>query len=149
MKTFASKFLFLISLFLISCESDLNVDTSIPQMPVYFNLSLMKDAPELIGIGACKTFIQPIHISDAMGYGGIIIYHNVNDGYYAYDAACPYECDKNIRVVPDASGIAVCPKCSSKFDIGFGSGTPSKGPAKYNLRIYQVIRRGDILTVTN
>lgn len=80
-----------------------------------------------------------------------MVFRSFDDNFVAFDMACPYEIKRDVRVAVDMSGVAVCSVCGSKFDVGYGTGMPSRrnlqnircGVTKYirngtdKLRIYQ------------
>lgn len=125
-----------ISLLFASCE-DLNT-TSIPDASVYLEQTINSEAIELRTIGGFKTYTETTKYDEAFGYGGLLVIYGFNQEYYAFDLACPYEIDRDIQVVPNSSGQAVCPICGSVFSIGYGSGNRLSGPAEEGLRKYNV-----------
>ena len=141
-------FVVLLSLILGSCND--NVQSSIPIFPVYLELNLattyttFKD-----NINESLTFVKRINEIDRIGFGGILVYVGFDGQYYAFDMCCPYEAEQNVRVYPNDIGQAVCEKCSSVFDIGYGIGNPSSGLAKEVLKRYRAALSGNILLITN
>lgn len=102
------------------------------------------------GAGEYRQFIKqngipagyPYKVSEATGFGGILIVCDPNGEYYAYDLACPVECRPEVRVQPDnnnpLAGMVKCPKCGSVYNL-FAMGTAAEGEAvkaKYGLRSY-------------
>lgn len=96
-----------------------------------------------------KSFTTPRLSSDRMGFGGILVIcsasHITGTVYnlFAYDLACPYEQNPQIKVIPDKNGKAKCPKCESVYDIFNGIGNPVSGPSKTNLEVYRNIRHNN------
>jgi len=126
--------------FCFACEN--NYISPIPDMPVVLDIVIMSDAPELNVIGGFKEFVEPKSAFQYLGYGGIVVFRSFDDNFVAFDMACPYEIKRDVRVAVDMSGVAVCSVCGSKFDVGYGTGMPSQGPAKYPLRRYEVYPYG-------
>lgn len=151
-----------LALILASCND--NIQSSIPDYPVYLNLSLTSTYPTFRNsTNQSLTFIKGvtpnIPETNYTGFGGILVYSapftddNGNTIYYAFDLSCPYEAKNNIRIHLQESslGKVVCDKCGSVFDISFGSGLPESGPAKEakdRLKIYRTMFSGDYLQIT-
>jgi len=126
-----------------------NIQSSIPDYPVYLELNLTSTYPTFRNsYNKSLTFIKGVTLTDRVGYGGILAYTGFDGSYYAFDMACPYEAKQSIRVHPNDIGQAVCEKCGSVFDIGYGIGNPSSGPAKEVLKRYHASLSGDILYIT-
>jgi nitrite reductase/ring-hydroxylating ferredoxin subunit len=122
---------------LFACD-DLD-KSAIPDSPVYLERNINSEAMELRAAGGYKTYTIPEKYGDAIGFGGLVLICSFNnDGYHAFDLACPKEVDRNVRVVPNDAGQAACPTCGSVFSIGYGSGNRVSGPAKEGLRKYQI-----------
>ena len=122
-------------LFLAGCDD--TYISSIPDYPVYLELDLVTVYPIFRNsTNKYLTFITGVTpnlpIIYRMGYGGIIVNSGVtkddygNSIYYAYDMSCPYEHKSTVRVYPNDLGQAVCEKCGTVFDIGYGAGNPTK-----------------------
>lgn len=139
MASFRLKYLviFAATIFIVACD---DIDkSSIPDTPVYLERNINSEAMELRTIGGYKTYTTIEKYGDAIGFGGLVLICSFsNDGYHAFDLACPKEVDRNVRVVPNNAGQAVCPTCGSVFSIGYGSGNRVSGPAKEGLRKYQI-----------
>ena len=73
----------------------------------------------------------------AIGYGGVVVYIDINGKYNAWDLACPYCAARGKRSPCTISGImAHCHECDEQYDIGSGTAAPQRGVAKeYLLRI--------------
>lgn len=137
-------------LILVSCnETQVNVDSPVPKYTVSLTLNVMVDAPILDTQGGFFVVKEPRKYGEYIGFGGIVIFHGFDDRFYAYDLCCPHECKREICVEPSMAGIATCPKCGSEYDIGFGSGQPTKAPSVYPLRRYTVTVSGYNIRVTN
>ena len=72
------------------------------------------------------------------GYGGVIVYCELPDSYYAYDATCAYEINQTCKVV-NSGVLGECSCCKSKY-LFSGSGYPANGPAAAPLKQYSVSR---------
>lgn len=122
-------------LFGLSCEK---IDSQIPHVPVSFEINL-NTFNELTVPGNSLYFPGP-------GFGGIIVYCEIEGSYYAFDAACTNEINQQCKVVPDAL-VGTCSCCESQF-ILIG-GYPSNGPASAPLKQYNTSLFGNILRVYN
>lgn len=102
------------------------------------------------GAGETRQFIKqngipagyPYKVSEATGFGGILIVCDPLGEYIAYDLACPVECRSDIRVQPDTdnplAGMVKCPKCGSVYNL-FAQGVAASGEAtkaRYGLQNY-------------
>ena len=119
-----------------------NAVSPIPYAPVSLEINIMQDAPELNVIGGVAEFTETWKAYQYLGYGGIVIFHNFDDQFVAFDMACPYEVDKDIPVSVGMSGQAVCPQCGSTYEIGYSQGYPIKGPSQLPMRQYNVATSG-------
>ncbi len=131
-------------------------ESSIPYRQVNLELDLTYQDKALKAVQAYKIY-TPQNIYQAgelTGFGGVLVYHgldnNGGDAYFAFDAACPYEADKNTIVTVDEDAVyAVCPKCQSRYELLNGFGNPVSGPATYTLKAYQVHVNGNKIYVQN
>lgn len=146
--------LIILNVFLLSCEDQIP-NNNIPNSPVNFNLMLNSRDNILKNGLAYITFIEKDRRldSDRFGYGGLLVVtNNTGSAIYAYDLACPYEGEKNIKVEPSDIGKAKCNECGSVFVTIYGSeipgrgmvgfGTAESGPAaseKISLKSYNVL----------
>lgn len=153
MKRFLSCLLVLLAL---SCTK--TIETTIPYCPVYLELDLTFQDRALKEMQAYKIYTQSNIDQDGerTGFGGVLVYHGLNnnggagEAYYAFDAACPYEAQVNIKVEVDENRIyAICPKCGSKYEILNGIGNPIEGPSKNYLQQYPVTPMGNKLYIRN
>lgn len=141
---------FIFSLFslLFACKTEEN---PIPQYAVYLNLDLTYEDKALKAVPSYKEYTAK-NINPALeriGYGGVLVVHTMLDEYKAFDLACPYEVSATITVeVDDETLYAVCPKCNTKYEIGFGTGA-AQGVSKHGLRQYNTILNGSKLIVKN
>ena len=122
-------------LFSISCDK---VDSQIPDVPVSFQVNL-DIFNELTIPGNSLYFPGP-------GFGGVIVYCEIEGSYYAFDAACTNEINQQCKVVPEGV-VGTCSCCQSKFVLI--GGYPSDGPASAPLKQYHTSLFGNILRVYN
>jgi nitrite reductase/ring-hydroxylating ferredoxin subunit len=131
--------------------------SSIPNYPVYLELDLNYEDKDLQKFPYAKL-LTPTNISqdgELTGFGGVWVYHNFDaatgrDVFYAFDAACPYEASRTIRVeMDDVFMYAVCPKCQSKYDLYSGYANPVAGPGRERLKPYTVTTVGNKVYVRN
>jgi len=111
--------------------------TPILDMPVRLEFNLVS-APELYGYFGFKEFVVPQYASQYLGYGGILVFHTIEDKFCAFDMSCPYEAKPNVRVHCDITGIARCDSCQSAFYVGDGNAFLVEGKAKFPLKQYTV-----------
>lgn len=138
-------------------------DDRIPRMPVSIDLANtgLWNTYGVAGIGIHRDFILssqpkiqlpagfPYTARSATGYGGVLLiggmdpFTNDPNVPLAYDLACPYCRERDVRVkVDDSTMEAVCPKCDSHYNVVMGGGTPISGPAatrKFAMRRYQCL----------
>jgi len=152
MRSFFKHLLFIPFLALSFASCNDNVQSTIPDYPVYIELNLTT-APYNTFKNSYNHFfyfktLTGLPVTSRIGYGGIIVCTGFEGAYYAFDMACPYEAKSTIRVYPNDIGQAVCEKCGSVFDIGYGIGNPSSSPAKETLKRYRASLSGDILYIS-
>ncbi len=135
-KYFAFSFLAL----LMSASCDKVQDSQIPNVPFSFTINL-NIANELRIPGNSMFF-------PGMGYGGVIVYCELEDSYYAYDATCTYEISQTCKIKNEGV-LGTCSCCKSEF-ILIGGAFPTSGPAPAPLKQYNVsIINGSTLRVYN
>jgi hypothetical protein len=138
--------LFFFTFLIPACEEE--IYSSIPIFPVEISLDLYNQDSDLRPPLATKSFPQPQGLARRVGFGGVVVINGYGEdlsiNLYAYDLACPNEpsINKNIRIIPNTVGQAVCPKCGEVYDLAFGRGIPEKG-GKYPLRSYLVRKTGN------
>lgn len=99
-------------------------------------------------VAALKVFGKVPLAGSYYGIGGVLV---INRGTYgngidfgAYDLACPYEAQQQVRIIPNNNNRAVCPKCGSQFELF--TGKVIEGPALKKTKIlqpYYVRKTGD------
>jgi Rieske Fe-S protein len=124
----SGKFLFFFFiLFSITNSCDKIQDSQVPSVPFSFTINLTI-ANELTIPGNSLFFPG--------GYGGVIVFCEMTDVYYAYDATCTNEVSQTCKVV-NSGVLGECSCCKSKY-LFAGGGYPAKGPAAAPLRQYNV-----------
>lgn len=151
--------LFLIFIFIgIGFSCDKSYFSPIPYATVLLYLHLDTDAydMELRGVNSAQTYPNTKHTYNQIertGYGGILVFHGVENGadaFFAYDRACPNEASPSVKVVVENALFARCPKCKTKYEIWAGAGNPVEGPSKYALKRYpNVSISGNLVTIYN
>ena len=109
-------------------------ESSIPDYPVHMERDIY--AINLVSPGSSYITDNKI-VTEAYGYGGILIACTWDGQYCAFDLACPVEADRNIKVSKtDQDLIFKCETCGEEYDLGFGDGTPTKKISKEALKPY-------------
>ena len=123
------KFLFFFFVLFFSANScDKIQDSQVPNVP--FNLMINLTINNELTIPGNSKFFPGV------GYGGVIVYCELPDSYYAFDATCTHEISQTCKVIN--SGVTgECKCCKSEF-ILLGGGYPANGPAAAPLRQYSV-----------
>ncbi|WP_297086812.1 hypothetical protein [uncultured Draconibacterium sp.] len=132
------KQLFFLSLFFLMYSSCDEIDSEIPDVPVSLNIDL--------GIWNDLTVPGNSVFFQNFGFGGIIVYCEIEGSYYAFDAACTNEINPSCKVANEGV-VGKCSCCESEFI--FIGGTPTKGPAAAPLRQYKTSLSGNMLRVYN
>lgn len=123
-----AKFFILYILILASPSCDKVQDSQVPNIPFSFTIDL-NIANELTIPGNSMFFP---HIA----YGGVIVYCELPDSYYAYDATCTHEISQTCKIKNEGV-LGTCSCCGSQF-ILIGGAFPSQGPAAAPLKQYNV-----------
>ncbi len=103
---------------------------------VFVDITLDLDKPEYYELNTLGNYV---YITG--GVSGIIIYHDLDGSFYAYERACTYDyydCGGRVSVTDINRGVCtdtLC--CSSEFSIT-NRGAVLKGPAVTPLRMYKV-----------
>lgn len=149
-------FVCLMAMLSMSCTKE--PVSSIPNYSVNITIDLSREwrLKELYSSKIFDSNYAFYQANPQVGFGGILLYHGPNnngsgDRYYAFDAACPYEAQKNVTVEVEEGGMnAKCPKCGSVFDLSNGLGNPKTGSlATEYLRQYPVTVGTDKIIVRN
>ena len=92
------------------------------------------------GIYNHKSITKARTAGEKTGFSGVLVVCGIdnygNATYYAFDLCCPHEAKKNIIIEADNAGKAICPECGTEYDIGYGTGAPTKGVSQFPLRKY-------------
>ena len=150
----------LLAVLLCACEGT-TYQSSVPTYPVHAVIdtrALFVDfVPEntnayitINADGYCENgrFIKPTDVTDAWGYGGLLVYVSMN-GYVAFDLACPYCAGRGMKKPCTMDGIfAICPHCGERYEIATGYALPQAGISREALRQYNIIQTDGRLTVT-
>jgi len=121
-----------IAVFFMSCGKN---SDPIPNVGVDFEASLTD--PRLTNLHA----IGGVVLISGYGVAGLILYHESDGSYVAYDRCSSYKPENKCAVTLDASHLTVTDPCSGSIFSLF-DGTPVKAPATTSLKSYYV-------TVTN
>lgn len=107
------------------------------------NLNLIQNQ-DLRNIGGF-IYIDPL---EAGGYKGIIVYHEGNGVYRAFERACTFDplTDCDPIVVDDSDLFMIHNCCNSSFNF---NGNPTGGPASLDLLQYQTYVDGIYLKIIN
>lgn len=145
------------------CKDERNsLQSSVPRYPV--NVTINTKVGEFVHFQPTATLtyvfvdaagyhyngrvVQPLSVLDAYGYGGVVVYIDINGNYNAFDMACPY-CAAQAKVRPCLiDGIfAKCPECEEEYDLGSGTAAPQKGIAQEALLRLTVNNNSGQITV--
>ncbi|MCL2649804.1 MAG: hypothetical protein FWD60_02110 [Candidatus Azobacteroides sp.] len=141
------KLLIVCFLFALHTACEKEVVSPIPNFSVRLTLDLMGADRILNGPSSFMVYTKPRIATEEgnLGFGGILVINGIGEGLInlcAYDLACPNEVRRDIRIVPQSSGLqAICPECHAVFNIATG-GAPESG-SKYWLKRYNVIQTSD------
>jgi len=124
------RFLFLLFILFPAPSCDQMQESEVPSIPFSFNVYLNIDN-QLTIPGNSKYYPYG-------GYGGVIVYCETSEIYYAYDATCTHEVNLTCKVI-NSGVLGECKCCKSKFILQ-GGGYPAEGLAEAPLRQYQVVR---------
>lgn len=135
-----SFFAFSLLLLLITISCDKTQDSQVPN--VHFSFTVNLDIANELRIPGNSMYFPGV------GYGGVIVYCELEDSYYAYDATCTYEVNQSCKIKNEGV-LGTCSCCGSEF-ILLGGAFPTSGPAAAPLRQYHVsIVSSSVLRVYN
>lgn len=133
------RFLFCLLISLV-CSCSKFEESDIPYAPVYLELDLRFGDKDLVGIYNHKSITKARTAEEKTGFSGVLVVCGIdnygNATYYAFDLCCPHEAKKNIIIEADNAGKTICPECGTEYDIGYGTGAPTKGVSQFPLRKY-------------
>ncbi|HEY2583018.1 MAG TPA: hypothetical protein VGI43_14490, partial [Mucilaginibacter sp.] len=121
-------FFAIVVLFSLSCGKS---GDAVPNVAVNFERPLLDPSLSALNVPGGAVLIN--------GYGvaGLILYHEADNSYAAYDRCSSYMPQNHCAVTLDAGNFTVTDPCSgSKFALFDGS--PVKGPATKSLKMYNV-----------
>jgi hypothetical protein len=132
-------FMFL-SYLALSCQPAV-MQSGVPNVPVNIEINLND-----ISNADLKLIGGYIYVDG--GVRGIIIRHESQNLYKAYDRNCTYQpADAKAIVEVHTTGFYIeDTSCGSTFDL---SGFPTGGPAEFPLKEYSVSLAGDVLFIFN
>lgn len=155
--TIMNKLGFFLTLILLAfinsnCNDNTNQDGDCFIPPAAVNLVINTDLPSyfhLKNLGSYEYF--------EAGNKGVVVIHDFDDNFYAFERTCPYESFRDCAKVEiyeetarlrcgtmQDTGFQVC--CTSEFMY---SGLLLQGPSRCNLRPYRVRIQGATLLVNN
>lgn len=131
----------------MSACSEVEERSSIPDSQVYIktfgnDYVTLRIAGNSVSYISSPTSVYPTNFK--LGYGGVLIYRDMDEKIHACDLACPVEASRSI-LVNVKMPFATCPSCGSKFDLTFGFAAPCEGPAKETLKQYNAIDNGSAI----
>ncbi|MDR1730179.1 MAG: hypothetical protein LBR52_05910 [Prevotellaceae bacterium] len=135
--------------FSFSCEK--RIESSIPDYEVYIETNPKQYAELSIPCSAVEYVYTPgvpVPANFRFGYGGVLIYRNLEGKIRSCDLACPVEARPDIRVKVTMP-YAECAVCGSRFDLSWELAVPVSGPAKESLRSYHASERANSIVVSN
>lgn len=144
-----------------SCDDQNTFQSSVPRYPVNITIDTRSGVFVHFIPSALNTYVivdedgyhyngQVVQRSvlDAIGYGGVVVYIDINGQYNAFDLACPNCAGRGRREPCYVDGIfATCPECGEQYDLGSGTAAPQKGLVKECLLRIPVNNNGGQLTI--
>jgi hypothetical protein len=136
--------------FVCSCDDSRNATENIPKGLVNLVIDL--------NLSSNMHLVNPgTHLYAEGGVKGVLILHEYDDTWYAYERTCAFEPTKNCSriwvdsvnlqlICGDQTPTTFTPCCQSKYMY---SGFPTQGPAAGRLAQYFITRNGNILQVYN
>lgn len=130
-----------ILLLLFACTEEAPRQT-LPVAPVYFRIELNGMDNQLNGGLSAIVYTEKNRRTpqDQFGYGGLLVVRDAQAStLFVYDAACPYERDAKVCLIPNDKGEAMCPACHSEYITMYGKGDVKTGVSKSQLQKYRAI----------
>jgi nitrite reductase/ring-hydroxylating ferredoxin subunit len=118
----------IIAVLFISCGKN---SDPIPNVAIDFEAPLTD--PRLTALNPAGGVV----LISGYGVAGLILYHEPNGSYAAYDRCSSYQPEKKCAVTLDPSHLTVTDPCSGSI-FSLLDGTPVKAPATYALKSYYV-----------
>lgn len=95
-------------------------------------------------------FIRVADVTNACGYGGVVVYVNMFGSFDAYDLACPYCAQHGLQQPCTIDGMyAVCPHCGEQYNLYSGTSAPQNGLSHEFMRRLKIINASGRITVTD
>lgn len=135
---------------LFSCNKSNNYNNYVGRNYVYFTLDLnTKQARPLLSPAGIVLISNTNRFGETIGPNGVAVVKSIDKAneYYAFDIGCPYDYPDKVSLQEGEADL-YCPKCGSHFQVIYGSGSPTKGPASKPLVRYKVSKQGNILIVS-
>ena len=155
-----SKLRFFLVLVLLASLIDSCKKSELDVIPdVYTDFYINLTDPQFFSLNAITNYILVDEFTNNFGSraagfdrNGIIVYRAGLDEFFAFDRTCPhdYALDRTSVAVDTVTNeyYVICPTCDSKYVLpSFGS--PSEGPSKYPLKIYNTSFNGTTVRVYN
>ncbi len=138
-----SLFTLLISL-LLSCSGDDEIRNN-PYLPdLKFSIRLDLSLPEYNQL----NFPGNHFVTYNYGVNGIVIFNLNNDQYMAFELTDPNHVPQDCSLLTVKETEAIC-SCNDGNKYTIVTGQQIAGEGQYLLKPYRVIRRGDVLEVSN
>ena len=134
-------FLFvLLFVLVVSCESSIE-ESGVPNVPVNIEINLNDIDNVALKLVGGYIYVQG-------GVRGIIVRHESQNLYKAYDRNCTFQPTVASAIVEvHSSGFYIeDTSCTSTFDL---NGFPTGGPAEFPLKEYGISLSGDLLFIFN
>lgn len=133
--------LLLLAVLLTACK-DANIQSPVPQAAVYLDIDIAREYPGFVPESPCQSLSFPrygsiVYERDRLGYGGVVVWIDVEGHYCAADMCCPKCLSPRQPVeVPNNGSVATCPICGEEFTLITQYGMPTKGICKDILKPY-------------
>ncbi len=134
-----------------ACKSNNNLNPE-PIADVPVNITINMSLPQYDRLLQTNSFIYV----DG-GIKGVIVVHNMDDNFYAFERSCSYQ-PRNSCAKIEVDSIFSLFRCgeskAGKFEICCDSkflfdGEVYAGPATFGLKHYRVFRNGNVLEIKN
>lgn len=142
-------FISLLCLPWLLCSCYNNANSNVPSYPVHLDLNITMQYPHFIVENGFQTMtvVKKRYDTDYIGFGGVLVWINMESKYCAADMACP-NCLQPQRPVEVDGLFAICPICHEAFDLSTYA-FPTKGIADQPLRYYQTSYSNGVLHIRN
>lgn len=143
----------LLAIILTACN-DANIHNPVPQASVYLDIDIEREYNWFIP-PTCQSLSFPryssiVHERDRLGYGGVVVWIDIEGHYCAADMCCPKCLNPRDPIeVLDNGSLAICPICGEEFTLITQYGMPTKGICKDILRPFGVYKGISIIQIRN